>query len=233
VALAGRAVEEIQARGCTPIFCGGTGLYFTAFLQGLSGAPPTDERLRAELAATPLEELLAELERRDPETLASIQRENPRRVIRAVAVIRLTGRKYSEQRAAWAAKAGAGAGPDDRSGEGSRVICFTRPAADLRRRIDARVEAMFAAGLVDETRGLLARGLERNPFAMQAIGYRQVAEHLRGERGLDETVELVKTRTRQFAKRQLTWFRRHGECRWIELRADETVAETVGRVGVP
>lgn len=66
-----------------------------------------------------------------------------------------------------------------------------------------------------------------NKFAMQAIGYRQVVEHLRGERGLAETIELVKIRTRQFAKRQLTWFRRHGNCQWLELAPDETVAETV------
>jgi tRNA dimethylallyltransferase len=74
--------------------------------------------------------------------------------------------------------------------------------------------------LVDETRRLLERGLAQNPTAMQAIGYRQVVEHLRGERSLPETIELVKTRTRQFAKRQMTWF--HGQMRleWIELKPD-------------
>jgi tRNA dimethylallyltransferase len=76
---------------------------------------------------------------------------------------------------------------------------------------------MFRRGLVDETRELLKHGLEQNKTAMQAIGYRQVVEHLRGERDLAETIELVKMRTRQFAKRQLTWFRRYGNCRWVEL----------------
>ena len=88
---------------------------------------------------------------------------------------------------------------------------------------------MFRRGLVDETRELLKRGLEQNQTAMQAIGYRQVVEHLRGERSLAETVEQVKIRTRQFAKRQLTWFRRHGNCVWLELKPGETADETLAR----
>jgi tRNA dimethylallyltransferase len=80
---------------------------------------------------------------------------------------------------------------------------------------------MFARGLVDETRELLQHGLAENKTAMQAIGYRQVVEHLRGERNLTETIELVKSRTRQFAKRQLTWFRRQLDPEWIELKPGE------------
>jgi tRNA dimethylallyltransferase len=87
----------------------------------------------------------------------------------------------------------------------------------LHARINVRVDEMFARGLVEETRSLLQRGLAENKFAMQAIGYRQVVEHLNGERDLVETIELVKIKTRQFAKRQLTWFRRHGNCQWLEL----------------
>ena len=89
---------------------------------------------------------------------------------------------------------------------------------------------MFQRGLVAETRELLQRGLAENMFAMQAIGYRQVVEHLRGERDLAATIELVKIRTRQFAKRQLTWFRRHGNCVWLELQPDEQVRETLARI---
>ena len=84
---------------------------------------------------------------------------------------------------------------------------------------------MFARGLVDETRALLQHGLEQNQTAMQAIGYRQVVEHLRGERNLAETIELVKIRTRQFAKRQLTWFRRQLDPEWIELKPDESLED--------
>ena len=212
VRLATAAVQGIQSRGRVPIFCGGTGLYFKAWLEGLGEAPPGDERVRAELEAAPLPELLAELERRDPETFARIDRQNPRRVIRALEVIRLTGKPFSAQRAEWNAERGT------RNAE--MVFVLTREPADLRARIEARVDAMFAAGLVDETRRLLADGLAGNRNAMQALGYRQVVEHLRGERGLPESVVLVKTRTWQFARRQRTWFRRQLEVQAVPLAAD-------------
>jgi tRNA dimethylallyltransferase len=221
VRLAGAAVAEIQARGRVPIFCGGTGLYFKAFLEGLGEAPPTDEKIRAELEATPLPELLEELAERDPITYEKIDRQNPRRVIRAVEVIRLTGRKFSEQRAVWQSEAQSSES-NVQSLKSKVIYGLTRPAGDLRARIDARVEAMFARGLVEETRRLLAGGLAQNKTAMQALGYRQVVEHLRGERSLPETIELVKIKTRQYAKRQLTWFRRHGNCEWVELKPDES-----------
>jgi tRNA dimethylallyltransferase len=260
IRLAQKAVEEIQSRGRTPVFCGGTGLYFKVFLDGLGEAPPADEKLRAELEAAPFAALLAELRERDPAAYEKIDKQNPRRVIRAVEVIRLTGKKFSEQKAQWGGTAAATrsadipvcgftelsssvsatakAGHELATGKSPepadknvcptpRLFCFTRPAEDLHRRINVRVDEMFRLGLVDETRGLLQHGLAENKFAMQAIGYRQVVEHLRGERGLAETIELVKIRTRQFAKRQLTWFRRHGNCQWLELAPDETVAETV------
>jgi tRNA dimethylallyltransferase len=224
VTLARAAVSAIQSRGRVPILCGGTGLYFKAFLEGLGEAPPSDTALRAELEATPMEELLAELQQRDPATFAKIDRENPRRVVRAVEVIRLTGRPFSEQRAAWH--------------HASRIThhdyaCFgiTRNAEHLRARIDARVDEMFQRGLVEETRQLIERGLAQNPTAMQAIGYRQVVEHLRGERTLAATVELVKTRTRQYAKRQLTWFRKYVPLEWIELEAASRTDEVAERIG--
>ena len=89
---------------------------------------------------------------------------------------------------------------------------------------------MFARGLVDETRELLKRGLAENKTAMQAIGYRQVAEHLRGERPLQETIELVKIKTRQFAKRQLTWFRAQKNLEWIELQPGESPQRCVQKI---
>ncbi len=96
-----QAVAEIQARGRVPIFCGGTGLYFKAFVSGLGEAPATDSALRAALEAAPFESLLHELRERDPAAYEKIDKQNPRRVIRAVEVIRLTSRKFSEQRAEW------------------------------------------------------------------------------------------------------------------------------------
>jgi tRNA dimethylallyltransferase len=217
-----KAVEEIQSRNKIPIFCGGTGLYFKAFLSGLGEAPATNPELRAELEAASFESLLRELRERDPAAYEKIDKQNPRRVIRAVEVIRLTGKKFSEQRAEWKSKV--------QSPKSKNFFAFSRQPADLHARINARVDAMFARGLVEETRALLMRGLEQNQTAMQAIGYRQVVEHLRGERDLAETIELVKSRTRQFAKRQLTWFRRQLDPEWIELKPDESLDEILSRL---
>ena len=106
IRLAQKAVEEIQSRNKIPIFCGGTGLYFKAFLSGLGEAPATNPELRTELEATSFESLLRELKERDPAAYEKIDKQNPRRVIRAVEVIRLTGKKFSEQRAEWKSEAG-------------------------------------------------------------------------------------------------------------------------------
>jgi tRNA dimethylallyltransferase len=233
VARANAAVAEIQARGRVPIFCGGTGLYFKAFLEGLGEAPPSDEKLRAELETMPLPGLLAELAEKDSVTYEKIDRNNFRRVVRAIEVIRLTGKKFSEQRAKWqtlgAAASRRQVGEHDEQAsetpalpDSARIFGFSRPNADLHARINTRVDAMFARGLVAETRHLLEHGLAQNKTAMQALGYRQVVGHLRGEHSLPETIDLVKIKTRQFAKRQMTWFRRHGNCEWIELKQDES-----------
>jgi tRNA dimethylallyltransferase len=222
IRLAQKAVEEIQSRNKIPIFCGGTGLYFKAFLSGLGEAPATNPELRAELEAASFESLLRELRERDPAAYEKIDKQNPRRVIRAVEVIRLTGKKFSEQRAEWKSKI--------QSPKSKNFFAFTRQSEDLHARINARVDAMFSRGLVNETRELLQHGLEQNKTAMQAIGYRQVVEHLRGERPLAETIELVKSRTRQFAKRQLTWFRRQLDPEWIELKPDESLEKCVQKI---
>lgn len=208
ISLANAAVADIRSRGHVPIFCGGTGLYFKAFLEGLGEAPASDPKVRAALETTPLDKLLTELEQRDPETFQKIDRQNPRRIIRALEVIRITGRPYSAQRANWQA------GRRDVPGH---FIGLTRPPGDLSDRIHRRVDEMFTRGLVAETEALLACGLSKNPTAMQALGYRQVVEHLQGERSRKETIELVKIRTRQYAKRQLTWFRRQMRLEWISL----------------
>ena len=213
------AVAEIVSRRRTPIFCGGTGLYFKAFREGLGEAPATDPQLRAEIEATPLSELLEELRARDPMTHEKIDRQNPRRVIRAIEVIRLTGKPFSGQRAEWSGQA--------KGAAARNFFVLTRQPPDLHARINQRVDEMFRRGLVAETEQLLKQGLPENKTAMQAIGYRQVVEHLQGERGLVETVELVKARTRQFAKRQLTWFRRHGQPQWIELKTGEPAREVL------
>lgn len=218
------AVREIQERGRRPVLCGGTGLYFKAFLEGLGEAPPADAALRAQLETTPLPELLLELEQRDPVTFEKIDRQNPRRIIRALEVIRLTGKTFSAQRAAWSLP------PSTLEHQPTTFFGLLRATADLQSRINTRVELMFKRGLVEEVKNLLPQGLAENKTALQAIGYRQVVEHLRGERSLPETIELVKIRTRQFAKRQMTWFRRQASLQWIDCQTQDAPEITVARI---
>lgn len=219
-ALARAAVRDIQQRGRRPILCGGTGLYFRALLEGLGKAPPADPALRAELAATPLENLLQELAVNDPATYARMDRQNLRRVIRALEVQRLTGRPFSEQQACWRT---APVNP-------APMFALDRASEDLHARIEMRVDRMFADGLVEETRVMLADGLGENPTAQQAIGYRQIIEHLRGDRGLAETITLVKARTRQFARRQRTWLRHQSPARWLVVGVEEAPEVTADRL---
>ena len=205
----------------------------------LANAAVADDTLRAELEAMPLPQLLAELAEKDPVTYERIDRKNPRRVVRAVEVIRLTGKKFSEQRAEWQTTLGA---PASRRRVArlaaetpplpgiTRLIGLSRPNPDLHARINTRVDAMFARGLVEETRRLLEHGLAQNKTAMQALGYRQVVEHLRGERPLPETIDLVKSKTRQFAKRQMTWFRRQLNLQWIELEGEQELLSIAARI---
>ena len=221
-----QAVKEIQARGRVPIVCGGTGLYFKAFREGLGEAPPADDALRAELHAAPLADLLRELEQRDPVAFARIDRQNPRRVVRAIEVIRLTGKPFSAQREDW--KSPKSEVPSPKAGN---FFALQREPDELHARINARVEAMFRTGLVAETERLLTRGLAENRTAMQALGYRQVVEHLRGERGLAETIALVQTRTWQFARRQMTWFRQQADLQWLLVEASESAERSAERVG--
>lgn len=219
VELARSAVCDIQRRGKVPIFCGGTGLYFRAFSDGLGEAPPSDPEVRVQLESLPLAELLEELQRTDPATFEKIDRQNLRRVVRALEVTRLTGKPFSQMRAAWTS--------EPKKASWFAVGLFRAPE-QLTARIHQRVDRMLQEGLLDETRSLLEEGLAGNRTAMQALGYRQVVEHLRGERGLDETVELIKIRTRQFAKRQLTWFRRQMPLEWLD--AGTAVGELTGEV---
>jgi tRNA dimethylallyltransferase len=219
--LAGRAIAEILGRNHVPILCGGTGLYFKALLEGLTEAPAADLALRAELKAVPLAALLQELAKRDPAGYEKIDRQNPRRVIRAVEVLRLTGKPFSEHRVRW--ESGVAADNPGAFGLG-------RSPEDLLRRINERVDRMFRDGLVEETQRLLERGLADNPTAMQALGYRQVVEHLHGERCLADTIEWVKLRSRQFAKRQLTWFRRQMRLNWITIEPGQSEREIANRL---
>jgi tRNA dimethylallyltransferase len=218
VELARAAIAGIQRRGRTPLIVGGTGLYLRALGEGLGETPDRDPALRAALEAMGRERVLEELRRVDPEAAARIGPHNLRRLVRALEVCRLTGRKSSELRRAWDLE------------RSPRMHGLERDRADLYARCDARVEAMFRAGLVDEVRSLLSRGLGENTTARQALGYKEVIAHLRGEATLADTIALVKTRTRQFAKRQITWFRHQARVEWVRVALDDSAEAIAGRL---
>jgi tRNA dimethylallyltransferase len=225
VGLARQAVTQIQERRRLPILCGGTGLYLKAYLHGLGKAPPPDLHLRAELEGIPLPTLLDELAARDPVAFSTIDRRNPRRVIRALEILRRGQGSLREQQADWSK-----ATNPETPTPPAILFALARPVTELRRRIDERVEQMFRRGLVDETSKLPEAKSDFSPTALQALGYRQVLEHLRGERTLPDTIALVKQRTRQFAKRQLTWLRHQLDVEWVNWSAEESAASVAERV---
>lgn len=212
-----REANEAERQIERPIYCGGTGLYFQARLEGLGETPQADAAMRTAIEAMRHEERLAELEAADSLTFERIDQQNPRRVVRALEVIRLTGKPFSEQRAEW------------QNTVPANFFLIEREREDLRTRIEARVDRMIAAGLVEETCSLRA-ALENNRVAQQALGYRQVIRHLRGELDLPDTVALVKSRTWQFARRQMTWFRRLQGVVSIAVSAKEAPSETARRI---
>lgn len=207
------ATERIKR----PILCGGTGLYFRAWLEGLGEAPGADDSLREELETMDTSALLAELCEKDPATHQVIDHHNRRRLVRAVEVIRLTGEAFSTQRAEWKGKAP------------TNFFLIQREPGDLRQRIEVRVDKMFKGGLVEETRDILST-FEQNRTAQQALGYKQVIDHLRGERDLPTTIALVKSRTWQYARRQRTWFRKMSGTIRLDVETGEPSADTARRI---
>ena len=212
-----REAIEAERQIERPIFCGGTGLYFQARLEGLGETPQADAALRTAIEAMSHEEQLAELKAADSVTFERIDQQNPRRIVRALEVIRLTGKPFSEQRAEW------------QNTVPANFFLINRERDDLRTRIEARVDGMFAAGLVEETCSLRV-ALKGNRVAQQALGYRQVIGHLRGEQDLPDTIALVKSRTWQFARRQMTWFRRLQGAVCMAVPAEEAPMETARRI---
>jgi tRNA dimethylallyltransferase len=195
---------------------GGTGLYIRALRQGLFEGPGRDEQLRKGLEALPAIELFAELKRMDPKAAKDIDSKNPRRLVRALEVFHATGKSIRDFQ--------------NEKPTHDLVFGLNREREDLYRRIEQRIDEQLAAGWVEEVRRLMGRGLEQNKTAMQAAGYRELVAHIRGQLALPETVALIKTRTRQLARRQLTWFRREPGLTWIDVRPDEPPTETARRI---
>lgn len=213
--LAGKAMDDILARGKLPLLVGGTGLYLHALSYDMSlGEKGASQPLRTELNRLASEpngpaRLHARLAQVDPLSAARLHPNDVRRVIRALEIYETSGKAKSKQESELHAE-----GPYH-----ILVYGLSYPREQMYDRINARVDGMIQAGLVEEVRGLLARGIEpRNEGgAMQAIGYKEIVSALRGEISLERAIELIKQGSRRYAKRQWTWFRHDGRVLWFDF----------------
>lgn len=217
-----RIIAEIAARGKLPVLCGGTGLYIDAVTRPMDFAETCDEALRKELLAMAeavggrrrLHEMLEEI---DPEAAAKLHENDVRRVTRAIEVYRLTGRTQREQM------------EEDRKRSGDydeTFFCLEWSREALYERIERRVDGMVKGGLIGEVARLKADA-NAHPTALQAIGYKEIAAALDGDLPMETAVEMVKRLSRNYAKKQMTWFRREPRAAWIaaEGRAPSEIAD--------
>jgi tRNA dimethylallyltransferase len=205
------AVAGIAGRGRLPLVAGGSGLYLRALLQGLFAGPGRDEDLRRRLEALAdrfgdarLHRLLAS---RDPETAGRLSPRDRVRVVRALEVLFTTGRPISAHHRG---------GAEPLAGFRVLLVGLDLDRAELRRRVEARTRAMMEAGLVEEVRGLLARGYPPDLRPLRSIGYRQVVALLQGRMSGAGVERAIVTETMRFAKRQMTWFRHQASVTWFQ-----------------
>jgi tRNA dimethylallyltransferase len=187
-----RCIRDIQSRGRVPILAGGTGLYLKALTHGLAEMPKADVDLRANITAMPLEDALAALSEKDPAAPAAIDIRNPVRVRRTLEIVLLTGRPLAESRGTWSEDKGL-----------FRGLVLTRDREDLRSRIAANVDAMFASGVIEEVKAATHAG----DGAARAIGFREIQQLLQGEITESACKSGIVLATQRYAKRQLTWGR--------------------------
>lgn len=198
-------VRSISSRGKLPIIVGGTGLYIQALIDNyqIPSVPPQPE-FRATMEGRPLEELVRLLREKDPEAAETVDLKNPRRVLRALEVVTFTGASFSSQRT------------KEPPVVEALMLAPLRTKEELDARIDAAVDRMIERGWIEEIRGLHAEGVAWDAPAMTSIGYRELGAFVRGECSLEEAVRLTKRATRQYAKRQMTWFKRDERIQWVK-----------------
>ena len=199
---AARCCEDILSRGKIPVIVGGTGLYIDSLLSGRSFAENSDSGLREELEAQydtlGGEAMLERLSKVDPERAALLSPNDRRRIVRSIEIFELTGLTISEHDAMTRLI--------PPRYEARRIVLGYRDRQELYSRINTRVDMMMSAGLKDEVSLLLSSGISSDSTAMQAIGYKELGLCLKGELSEEDAVELIKLRSRRYAKRQITWF---------------------------
>ncbi|HKQ35090.1 MAG TPA: tRNA (adenosine(37)-N6)-dimethylallyltransferase MiaA [Nitrospiraceae bacterium] len=218
-------IERLYGDHRLPLVVGGTGLYVRTLLKGLCDAPPADPILRAALRREAKDQghdrLYARLVEVDPATAARLHPRDESKVIRALEVHQLSGRRMSE----FQQEHGFAERPFS-----TLIIGLNRDRDALYRRIEARIDWQLAHGLIEETQQLLVQGYQRTSAAMKGLGYRQVAEHLAGEYDAAEMVRRFKRDTRHFSKRQMTWFRKEPGIQWMTIEESDSVQHTAALV---
>ena len=217
-------IADIRARGQLPLLVGGTGFFLRAVTDPIFAEPPLDpvrlESLRRWMRGQERERLGAWVEVLDPERARLALEGGPQRLARTLEVALLTGRPLSW----WHRHA-----PAEAPGLPGVIVVLDLPRDELDRRIDARVATMVEKGMVEEVRALLAAGYAADSPGMTGTGYREVAAHVRGEVSLEEAIDRVRTSTRQYARRQLTWFRHQLPESAVRLDATAPTAELAER----
>jgi len=218
-------IERLYRNRRLPLVVGGTGLYVRTLLKGLCDAPPADPIVRAALRQESknqgFDHLHARLVDVDPAAAARLHPRDESKVIRALEVHQLSGRRMSE----FHQEHGFAERPFS-----ALIIGLNRERGALYRRIEERIDWQMAHGLTEETKQLLAQGYQRDSAAMKGLGYRQVAEHLAGEYDVAEMVRRFKRDTRHFSKRQMTWFRKEPGIQWLTIKESESVQHTAALV---
>ncbi|MEZ6056038.1 MAG: tRNA (adenosine(37)-N6)-dimethylallyltransferase MiaA [Planctomycetaceae bacterium] len=219
------ACRSIVDRDRVPLFVGGTGLYLRSILRGVCESPAADWTFRSELAerakGEPPDWLLQQLAKVDPVSASRLHAADTRRIIRALEVYRLTGQSASSQKQQ---------SPLPEELRPPHVYWLHPPRDWLYERINRRVDQMFNEGLLEEVRGCMNRHPPLSRTAQQGLGYKEVISHLRGDCSLQQAIELTKTKTRQFAKRQHTWFRNLEECSEVIIDGTESIPELTAHI---
>lgn len=212
-----RKVKEVQKKGCLPILVGGTGLYISAIVDNLNipQAPP-DKKLRQKMEKIDIKDLFVQLQKVDPASAESIGPDNKRKIIRALEVYRTTGKPFSFQQ---------------KKGKplfNILQIGIKTDRDELYEKIDQRVEKMIKTGLVEETEELMQK-YDPNLPAMSGIGYKEIIHYLRSEMELKDAIQQIKFHTHQYARRQITWFKRDKQINWVEdyQKAEKLVTESI------
>lgn len=212
-----REIASVHEEGRLPIIVGGTGLYMRTLLYGIAPVPDIDPEIRAEVRAMSVGRAAVMLRREDPEAAARLKPQDSSRIMRALEVFRSTGRSLSQ----WQQEVEGGI-----SDIVSVVPAILLPPRDwLRARCDARFETMLAHGAIEEVDALHARGLDPSLPAMRAIGVRDIIDWREGRSGREEMIERTQAATRQYAKRQYTWFRHQLPAEWerVEAQPDDNI----------